>query len=180
MKILEFAKILGKLKRLKRTGWVRHKISDPESVAEHSFRTTVLTMVLAKKVGADELKSIKMALIHDIGEAEIGDVVTRIGKNPLPNLKSKIAKERKALAKILSLVDTEDYIKLFDEFEGQKTKEAKLVKQVDRLETGIQALEYETKHKIDLGEFFEYAKSLIISDYLKEILKEVEDLRRRS
>ncbi len=64
--LIKFAKIVGKLKRLKRTGWVKNNIIDPESVAEHSFRLAVLTMVLAPKVGVDQLKTTKMALIHDL------------------------------------------------------------------------------------------------------------------
>lgn len=79
MEILEFALTLGKLKTLKRSGWIRNNIKNPERVTEHSFRVAVLAMILAPKVGADVNRSVKMALIHDIGEAEIGDIITRKG-----------------------------------------------------------------------------------------------------
>ena len=36
MKILDFALVVGKLKGLKRTGWVRSGIPNPESVADHA------------------------------------------------------------------------------------------------------------------------------------------------
>ena len=124
MKILDFALILGKLKRLKRTGWVRSNVPSPESVAEHSFRLAVLAMFLAPKFKADVNKCVKMALVHDIGEAETGDIVTKRGKNILTTFKDKILKERKALSKILSVIDREDFIKLFDEYEEGKTKES--------------------------------------------------------
>jgi len=45
MDILKFAQIVGKLKRLKRTGWVVNKINNPETVAEHVFRLAILTRI---------------------------------------------------------------------------------------------------------------------------------------
>ncbi len=136
-------------------------------------------MVVAPKVGADQSRAIKMALVHDIGEAEIGDVVTMIGRRRLPNLAGKIKKERAALARILSLVDGEDYISLFDEYEEDKTKEARLIKQLDKLEMVIQAHEYEKDGKMKLEEFFETARHVVHDKYLKEILSEVESLRSK-
>jgi putative hydrolases of HD superfamily len=179
MDILKFAETIGKLKRLKRTGWVRSNIPNPESVAEHSFRVAILTMVLAPILGVDEAKAVKMALIHDLGEAEIGDIVTvRRGKR-LANQKTKLAAERKALIHILTLIDSpQAYISLFDEYEENKTPEARLVKQIDRLEMGIQALEYEQDHGIDLEEFFETTQAAVIHEELRLILEVV--LTRRN
>jgi 5'-deoxynucleotidase YfbR-like HD superfamily hydrolase len=141
MKILDFAFLVGKLKNLKRSGWLRMHIPHPESVAEHSFRLALLAMILATKVGADSNKAVKMALIHDLGEAIIGDIVAIRGKTLLSNLSEKRKKERKAIESILSLVDAQEYVALYNEFENNKTKEAKLVKQLDKLEMGIQAFE---------------------------------------
>lgn len=177
MDIIKFAKIIGKLKGLKRTGWVKHRVSDPESIAEHSFRVAVLAMVLAPKIKVDQLKSVKMALIHDIGEAEIGDIVTKKGFIILPNLKEKKEVERKAVKRILQLIDKEEYIKLFDEFEENKTKEAKFIKQLDKLEMSIQASEYEDQQNLDLEEFFEDTRIVVADKYLKEILEKLEKIR---
>lgn len=179
MKILDFALVLGKLKNTKRTGWVRENIPNPESIAEHSFRMAVLTMILAPKIGADSIKAIKMALVHDMGEAETGDVVTTRGTQVQPNLQDKIEKERLALVQILNLIDSDEYIHLFDEFEANQTKEAILVKQVDKLEMAIQALEYEREHKINLQEFFDDANSKIKDADIKEIMSRILELRKR-
>ena len=116
MNIVKFATIVAKLKGLKRTGWVKNHVPNPESVAEHSFRLAVLAMIIAPKIGADQLKCIKMALIHDIGEAEIGDIVTKKGPKVLSNLSKKIILERRALKKILCLVDTKEYLMVFESF----------------------------------------------------------------
>ncbi len=179
MKILDFAFTIGKLKILKRTGWVRKKIPNPESVAEHSFRTAVLALVLAPRVGADANKAVKMALIHDIGEAEIGDIVTVQGVKQQYDLKEKSILERKAFMNILSLVDGKEYLALFDEFEQNKTKEAQLVRQIDKLEMVIQAYEYEKKHEITLQEWFDSSTPVIIDQSLKEILETIETLRKK-
>lgn len=177
--LIKFSKIVGGLKRLKRTGWVLNNIDNPETVAEHSFRLAILVMILAPKLGVDQLKAIKMALIHDIGEAKIGDIVIYDGEKILNDPNIKIKNERKALAKILSLIDTEHYIELFDEFEQQHTLEAKLVKQLDKLEMAIQALEYEQKTAQSLESFFINTRLAISDNYLKGILKYTESLRER-
>jgi putative hydrolase of HD superfamily len=41
---------VGKLKSLKRTGWVREGMPDPESVAEHTFRVCFLILVLGDDI----------------------------------------------------------------------------------------------------------------------------------
>lgn len=177
MKLLDFAFILGKLKTLQRTGWVIHKVPNPESVAEHSFRMAVLAMVVAEKVNADKNKVVKMALIHDIGEAEIGDIVTQKSGADLSNLSTKLNHERTAFQNIFSLVEDTEYLQLFDEFEANQTKEAKLIRQLDKLEMFIQAYEYEKKYKLNLQDFFANADTKIVDPELKKILAEIFKLR---
>jgi putative hydrolase of HD superfamily len=179
MNILKFSEVVGKLKRLKRTGWVRNKITDPETVAEHSFRLAILAMIFAPKIGVDQLKAIKMALIHDIGEAEIGDIVTQHGQAPVEKLSEKITKEREAIQTIFSLLDTQEYLIMFNEFEENKTPEAKLVKQLDKLEMGIQAYEYEKQQNKNLEPFFESVRPTIKDVELLNLLDEIETKRNK-
>lgn len=176
-KLLQFTNIVGKLKRLKRAGWVKYKVKNPETVAEHSFRLAILTMILAPKFKVDQLKAVKMALIHDIGETEIGDIITFDGTKETANLKDKIEAEKVALKNIFSIIQGNEYIALFNEFEEKKTKEAKLVKQLDKLEMAIQALEYESEQKLNLESFFTNSKMSIEDVYLKRILDELYKLR---
>src|SRR3989344_4869167 len=64
----EFAKFMGHvgdLKKLDRTGWARRGIQNPESVADHSFRTTIMALVLADGAGVDQNKAVKIGLIHE-------------------------------------------------------------------------------------------------------------------
>lgn len=46
--IIEFFRIVGKLKKVERTGWVTQiGIPNPESVAEHSFRAVIIGMFIS-------------------------------------------------------------------------------------------------------------------------------------
>ncbi len=181
MNYLEFALTIGKLKSLKRTGWVRRNVPDPENVAAHSFRTAVLAMTLAPQVGADINKTMKMALIHDIGEAKIGDVVVASwdGKRlDMPKLVQKNVEETAAIHEIFALIDDTDSPALFEEFQKKKTLEAKLVTEVDKLDMAIQAYEYEKAYGIDLQAFFNNVTSILRIKEVKKIFNEVEAKRK--
>jgi hypothetical protein len=65
---LNFFLTIGKLKRLKRTGWVNHFIPEPESVADHMYRMSMMAFLISDPtVDRDHL--IKLCLVHDIAEA---------------------------------------------------------------------------------------------------------------
>ena len=121
-----------------------------------------------------------MALIHDIGEAIVGDVVKQWGKKLIPNIKQIRKNEADAFKKIFSLIDGEEYIALFEEYEEMKTPESVFVKQIDRLEFIIQALEYEKAHKMKFPrDISVWVSSIITNKRLKQILAHVEKLRRK-
>lgn len=179
MKFLEFALTIGKLKKIKRSGWLRHKIPSPESVADHSFRTAVLAMILAPQLGIDVNKAAKMALIHDIGEAKIGDIVTMIGTKTLPNLAAKIQQEKDAIRQIFQGIDAIEYSALFEEFEANQTPVAKFVKQIDKLEMGIQAYEYEKEDSSrNLQEFIDTVGQVVTEHKLRTLVEELNHLRK--
>ncbi len=72
--VLKFLEISGILKRTPRTGWVDVGIYEPESVADHTFRTAILCMLYADIEGLDTLKMLRLALIHDLPESMVGDL----------------------------------------------------------------------------------------------------------
>ena len=79
-KLIKFFITTAASKRLLRTGWVREKIKDPESVAEHSFVLSLMALILADYFGLDKEKLIKMAILHDLGELVTGDIVWARGR----------------------------------------------------------------------------------------------------
>jgi putative hydrolase of HD superfamily len=64
----------GLLKLSKRTGWWLCGVKDPESIAEHSFRTAIIAGLLAGIEGADPARATLLALWHDSQETRLGDI----------------------------------------------------------------------------------------------------------
>lgn len=178
-KFIEFAKLIGELKKVKRAGWVRENVKSPESVAEHSFRTIVLAMTLASQLKVNQEKLIKMAIIHDLGETAIGDLVDERGKKTdLSMRETKEEKEKEVIAEIFEKVEQKnEYLNLFTEMVERKTEEAKLFWEIDKLERTLQAFEYEKEQKLNLEEFFENADAQIKHPTLKSAIENLKKLR---
>lgn len=128
------------LKEIPRSGY--HFLgSGRESVAEHSFLTTIIAYTLAQMVPeADELKLLRMCLIHDLPEARIGDLNYVQKRYITPD-------EQKAVADMTANLPFGNAIKeALDEFNAGQTLEARLAKDADQL-----ALTLELKALRDRG-----------------------------
>ncbi|HEU5171925.1 MAG TPA: HD domain-containing protein [Nitrososphaeraceae archaeon] len=130
-----------KLKNIKRAGWIsKAKILRPESVADHSYSLTALSMVFSDLLGLDTEKVMKMCIIHDLAESIIGDY--------MPNeisIEEKQIKEDNAMKIILSSFPDKIallYSNMWKEYCLNQTKEARLVKQLDKVEMFLQANQY--------------------------------------
>ena len=129
------------LKGVYRRGWIEKAgISEPESVADHSYATGVIAMVLADADGLDAGRAIRMALLHDIAEAITGDItpgsMTREEKARL---------EHQAMETLLGGLSgkvRERCREAWQEDLEQSTPEAVLVHDADRLEMALQARRY--------------------------------------
>jgi len=142
---LEFNRLIGRLKKTERTGWItRIGIENPESVADHTFRVTILSMVIGDKKKLDTEKMIRMALLHDLQETIMGDW-DLYAKNKLGH-ENFLKKEKESIKKVLVTLPKElekKYFEIWEEFHDQKSEEAKIVKNIDKIEFVLQALEYE-------------------------------------
>ena len=79
--IKKFMKISGQMKNLQRSGWVYHKIENPESDAAHSWSLSLLVQLYAP-AELDLCKCLKMANIHDLAEIYVGDLTPGSGIAP--------------------------------------------------------------------------------------------------
>lgn len=169
---------VGTLKKVLRTGWVLKGVKNAESVADHSWRVAVIASLLAKQLNLNQEKLVKMALIHDLGEALIGDIKWESGAKVIGSQKEKHADEEKAIKKMFSDNPSfQEYVELWEEFEAQESKEAKAVKQIDKLEMAIQAFEYESEGHKDLGEFWENVEKYLKNQSLEPYFTELKKLR---
>jgi putative hydrolase of HD superfamily len=133
------------LKELKRAGWVRVGIPDPESVAAHSWGVALLALLRCPPE-FDRGKLLAMAVLHDLAEVRVGDLTPNDG---VPR-EEKHARERAAMHAMLA--HRPDLLALWEEAEACATPEARFLKALDRAEMGLQALRYMT-HGIDVSEF---------------------------
>jgi putative hydrolase of HD superfamily len=149
--------ICGKLKDIKRTGWVRSGIPFPESDADHMHRCAMCAMILFQEFDddddhdyhpskVDKNKLLKMALTHDLCESLVGDITPHCN---IELLKTKEAKEQAAMEEIRKAVGDPLGKELYDlwrEYEDQESVEAIYCKDIDKFEMVVQAFEYEEKH----------------------------------
>ncbi len=157
--ILDFIEEIGVLKNLPRTGWRFQGIKDGESVADHCYRVSLLSMILADLlkthgVSLDAEKVMRMALLHEVAEARIGDI-------PFPALEyiAEDVKENGEKAAVKSMFGAfgdvgEKYIEIWEEFESNTSVEGQLVRAADKLELMIQAYEYEKIGYRNLDKFW--------------------------
>lgn len=133
--------ICGVLKKLKRTGWIKHKIPLPESDSDHMHRCAMCAMLVSQPPDprdnyttfetrqyhpsrVDTTRLLRMAVTHDLCEALAGDIT------PLcdPTLvKTKHAKEEQAMRAIQKVVGGplgEELYGLWKEYEDLTTVEA--------------------------------------------------------
>ena len=166
------------LKSLFRQGWLKHGVTKEqcETVAEHTLGVALLALFLADeaKPGMDKEKILLMGLLHDFGEIYAGDIVP--GKMALED---KHALEKESVEKVFGrLRDGKKYLAAWEEFEAGETDEAKYVKEIDRLEMGLQASMYEQSGVGgDLSAFFASTDKALGTPALREIFVGLQRLR---
>lgn len=130
---------LGFLKNLPRAGWLRLGIPSPESVAEHSFRASMIGMLLAVSDGADVGQTAALCLVHDTPETRTGDI-TAIGRTYV-DIMAPTAVARQQTATLPSEA-AKVFQSLVAEYEAEDTLEARLAHDADKVDSLLQAREY--------------------------------------
>jgi len=169
--IEQFFQRVLELKNIPRQGWKEKlEINNPESVADHSYSTSVMSMILSDLDGLDSEKIIKMALLHDLSESITGDITP---DNMLKD--EKVNKENIAMKQILNNLPSKiagQYFELWNEYQKNSSQEAKLLHDVDKLEMAFQAKFYRDKgiSKEKLQTFINTAKVEIKNKNLSNII----------
>lgn len=136
LKVLAFSE---RLKTEMRHSWLSN--GRRESVAEHTWQMAFLAMLIADSLDCeiDLLKVLKMIIIHDLVEAEVGDIP--FTEQDAQTREKKEVLEKKAIENIRNLIASqvgEEIYSLWHELEDKASDEAKLVKALDNLEVQIQ------------------------------------------
>ena len=156
------------LKDLPRSGWVLRGIKNPETVAQHSFRTAIMVWVFASRAKhkLDVAKLIKISLAHDLCEVYAGDIPPYLGllpKDPaarremlkhalkLPKdvrERRELAQHTKELASLEKLTADlppalkKEITQCWLDYERMRTAEGRFARQVDKIESLLQSIEY--------------------------------------
>lgn len=172
-RVLKFVDYAYRLKEIKRKGWIERNVSNPESVADHSFLTTLLSMLIADIKGLNVERSMRIAILHDLCEAIIGDRTPsdrlRIG------LENSEREEDEAMEKILSNLPqdlSKMYLDIWRDYKDGCSEEAKLVKRLDALERALQAINYTSQGRSckSLEEFWRELIQHEEDEFLSELL----------
>ncbi len=164
---------LMRLKRLYRQGWLKRGVPAElcESVAEHSFGTALLALLVAGQGsagGIDGTRAALMALVHELGESYAGDIT------PVDGV-SKEEKRELERASILRALeghpDAEWFLGLWKEFEECASPEARFVRELDRLEMGLQAALHGAEGQPGMLEFYESARRTVREPRLRALLE---------
>ncbi|MGC5009387.1 HD domain-containing protein [Streptosporangium sp. DT93] len=130
---------IGLLKRYKRTGWLVAGVQNPESIADHSFRTAIIASVITALEGGNPERAAFMSLFHDTQETRVTDI-PYIGKRYLktsPNEEVTADQVRGVPAVVAEMVSG-----AVGEYEEKTSLEAVCARDADKLECLIQAVEY--------------------------------------
>jgi putative hydrolases of HD superfamily len=134
--IADFLFEVGMLCKTPRSGY-QFLGSGRESVAEHVLRTVFVGYALCKLDSSlNELRVLKMCVLHDLPEARTGDM-------NYVNKKYVEVDEAKAVRELTEgLFFGDDIRQAIDEFNAKETKESRIARDADQLALILQLKEY--------------------------------------
>lgn len=169
--ILQFIHVAEQLKKEMRHSWLSN--GRQESVAEHTWRLTVMAMALEPylKQPLRMEKLLKMLIIHDLVEVYAGDIPAF---EQSKRKEQKHANEQRAIERLQQLlggVAGQELYDLWQEFETRETYEAKVANAIDKLEVQIQHNEasLDTWLPIEHEMTFNIAKHTEFDDALEQL-----------
>ncbi len=137
--IVSFIFEAGLLNRFKRSGFDFLGTGN-QNISSHSFRTAVISYILAEKLNADSSKAVLLSLFHDIPETRTGDInhfqKKYVEKNEMKAVED-IAEDIKELSSLPSFIS---------EFNNGSSIEAEIARDADILE-----LIFTLKEELDNG-----------------------------
>ncbi|KAL3765030.1 hypothetical protein ACHAW5_004289 [Stephanodiscus triporus] len=205
---IDFLTLTRSLKTTKRTGWVRSGVSRPESIADHMYRMSLMAMIASRDAnnanasacargggGGDDDddddrrrvvinadRCVRLAMVHDLAEATVGDITPHCGVSDA----EKYARELAAMETMRDVLGPtlggDEFLELWREYEEGETDESKLVKDLDKVEMILQALEYEAEgdHETSLDGFFDGTAGKWRTEIGRAWAEEIVSRRRRA
>ncbi|WP_048160008.1 HD domain-containing protein [Thermococcus barophilus] len=165
--LAKFLLEIGNLKNIPRSGWLFAGIQLPESVADHTFRTSIIGVILANLENVDMNKVVLMCLLHDLAEVRLLDLPARAKKY----IKNKEELEKEIMKDLIDNLPTSIkriFFDTFNEYQEKKSKEAIITHDADKLDMLLQAIEY-SKQGYNTEEWIKDVLSSLITPTAKRI-----------
>lgn len=134
----------GAVRQVKRTGWVDLGIPDPESIAEHMYAAWLMGMLNLPESypvdGYDKNAILSMLMIHDLGETVTGDIPRpkKIGHPEYDQDEDLVMRQFLLRGTYPGVTNLRYYYNLWDEWYEQRTINALVAKDLDRLQAMYQ------------------------------------------
>jgi putative hydrolase of HD superfamily len=146
------------LKDERRTGWQLRGVARPETVAGHTWGVCLLVLAFADRAGVDPARALRLAVVHDLAEAEVGDVPTRADPDAETiSATEKRARERDAIETFDATLADLALADLWEEYERRESEAAAFVKDMDLVDMVLQALYYERGARYEPGDAAAFA-----------------------
>ena len=154
--------------------------TEGDSVADHSWRLTLMVIVVATecKVPIDVSKAVSLALLHDLVEIKTGDVDAYQVISGERSKDDKKVLEERAMIEMTQGLSFGDWIhELWAEYEDQESLEAKFVRALDKLEAFLHIADRGVKAYIPEEFHSDYADQAVEAfDEAVHHFPEVQDL----
>ncbi|MDB9857327.1 HD domain-containing protein [Amylibacter sp.] len=149
-----------------------------EDTASHTWRLCLWVLVFEDQLtGLDMAKLLKMAVLHDLGEAVSGDIpaTEQVG--------DKSGEERADFVELMGGLDGDlsaGFLALLDEYDGATSDEAKVIKGLDKLETILQHTQGKNPSDFDYGFNLEYGQKWMDGHPVLGVLRGLVDEKTRA
>jgi putative hydrolases of HD superfamily len=148
-----------------------------ESTAEHSWSCLILADYFLTEMNdysINRSKVYELLMYHDVVEIESGDVC-------ISDEAGRVGKKEREMQAMHVLVDHipeklgQKFVSLFNEFEEQKTREAKFAKAIDMLDAQIHEMDYKEDWKGWTEEFLRSKKQHLFEEFplMMEVFEKV-------
>jgi putative hydrolase of HD superfamily len=163
--VADYLHEMGQLKHLRRAGWLFAGVHDPETVAEHSFRTAIIGIALATLEGADAARTAALCVLHDSPESRIGDIEA-VGRAYVVTTAPEAVSTHQTSAMPDAVASV--FRELIQAYEAEDTIESRLAHDADKIETLLQAREYQADQH-DTTEWQESSTAALRTDAAKKL-----------
>lgn len=160
---------LYSLKTSKRSGWQSRGIKNSESIADHIYGAYLVGMMYLPESTPDfsdtdyteynKEKILTMILLHDIGEAYTGDIVSTMKTDEQERKEQQMARAIFMSGTYTEAANLEYYKEIWEEFVKNSSINARLAHEIDKIENLVQLLIY-TKSGERIDDLKDWKQSL--------------------